>query len=1055
MRLFFRLRLILIFSGFISASLFSQQIRFKVYSRDQGIMNPFVYSVSQDKNGFLYLATGEEVYRFDGFTFVPVRFQKEELKAYATRVFSDDNGNLWFGMSNGQVFVWDGKSSRRINIPSRVTSQITEIQADKTGIKWIVTQQNGIFGITENEQVIRCDSVLPGETLTSALFTGDNNLFIAADDGIYIFTLSGNSRCPVWKGKIENFPETRVNKLIQLQSSEGILAATDDYGLLKIDTEGPGGSSFRVSDFGKGFGIDQQNITSVFEDTDHNIWVSVSGEGVIEILWDQQAGRHSGVRRFNTSNGLPVNYIRSFFQDREGQIWMATYGNGVVSFTDEALQFYDFSGFTGKNITAVTVRGTDLILAGQKGVLVLNKNTLMNRFFVPAGTKGLPSDRITAMFTDRRGLVWLGTSESGCYLFDVNAVSFRRIWFSGNAVENVINHINGKGDSIFIATNGGLVIMDLVRNTSVLLTMADGLPYNIIQSVYVDRKGKVWLACASKGIFNLSDHTYRSEGISALIEFSAIAQDTSGNYWAGTLGQGVLCFLPDTLFQVNSASGLGSNYVYGAVSDRDGEIWLGHRMSISRIDPVKKSVKVFDKAYGFTADCNPNALVSDPGGVLWIGTTEGLVGYNLNMEKKTNIPPVINIVSLRIDDKEYDPAGRIVLPYGSHRVRIEFIGLNFRSPERVFYRYRMKGFDPEWTDAGGNRFVNYNNLREGKYAFGLMACNDQGDCSEKESFFTIEVRLPLWKQWWFLLTVLASTALAVYGIMYYRQKQTEEYNKRLEAELVERTREVVQKKEEIELKNKEIIQSIEYAQRIQQSMLPSATQLEQYFTGYFLFYRPRDIVSGDFYWFDKLKDNRFLLICADSTGHGVPGGFMSVMGTTLIKDICYRSDLESPSEMLALLDHEIHRRLNQNIEAERSNDGMDLILCDINLDTYVVRIASAMRPVILYINGEQMYIPGSRNSVGGTIISSDDKVFEDRVYAMSKGDLIYMFSDGFTDQFGGPLGKKFKIARLRNLLKDIHQKPMTEQYQHIKSTFDLWKGDQPQIDDVLFLGIQL
>ncbi|NMB72982.1 MAG: SpoIIE family protein phosphatase, partial [Bacteroidales bacterium] len=195
--------------------------------------------------------------------------------------------------------------------------------------------------------------------------------------------------------------------------------------------------------------------------------------------------------------------------------------------------------------------------------------------------------------------------------------------------------------------------------------------------------------------------------------------------------------------------------------------------------------------------------------------------------------------------------------------------------------------------------------------------------------------------------------------------------------------------------------------------------------------------------------------CADSTGHGVPGGFMSVMGTTLIKDICYRSDLESPSEMLALLDHEIHRRLNQNIEAERSNDGMDLILCDINLETYVVRIASAMRPVILYVNGEQMYIPGSRNSVGGTIISHEDKVFEDRVYAMSKGDLIYMFSDGYTDQFGGPLGKKFKIARLRNLLKDIHQKPMTEQYQHIKSTFDLWKGDQPQIDDVLFLGIQL
>lgn len=1055
MRLIFRLQLVLFFSGWLSDGLFSQQIRFKVYSREQGIMNPFVYSVSQDKNGYLYLATGEDVYRYDGFAFVPIRFQKEELKAYSTRIFNDDRGNLWFGMSNGLVFVWDGKNSRRINLPSGVTSQITEILADKTGIKWVVTQQNGIFGVTENGQVIRCDSVLPRRILTSALYTTNNNLLIAANDGIYLFTPSGNSRCPEQRGKIENFPETHVNKLIQLQTSQTILAATDDNGLLQIEADPAGGNSFKVSDFGKSFGINQQSITSVFEDTEHNIWVAAAGEGVVEILWNQESGKYSGVRHFNTSNGLPVNFIRSFFQDREGQIWMATYGSGVVSFADEALQFYDFSDFTGKSITAVTLRGTELLLAGPKGILVLNKNTLVNRLFIPAGTKGLPADRITTMFTDRRGIVWVGTAESGCYLFDINAASFRRVWFSGNAVENVINHINGKGDSIFIATNGGLVIVDLNRNTFVLLTMSDGLPYNIIQSVFIDRNEKVWLACASKGIFNLSEHTYRSEGISALIEFSAIAQDTNGNYWAGTLGQGVLCFLPDTLFQVNTTTGLGSNYVYGVASDRDGEIWLGHRMSISRIDPVKKSVKVFDKAYGFTADCNPNALVSDPGGMMWIGTTEGLVGYNLNKEKRTNIAPVLNIVSLRIDDKEYDPTGRIVLPYGTHRVRIEFIGLNFRSPERVFYRYRLNGFDPEWTDAGGNRFVNYNNLRDGKYSFGLIACNDQGDCSETDSFFTIDVRLPLWKQWWFLLVMLASTALAVYGIMYYREQQLNEFNKRLETQLAERTREVIQKKEEIEQKNKEIIQSIEYAQRIQQSMLPSASQLSQYFTGYFLFYRPRDIVSGDFYWFDRLKDNRFLLICADSTGHGVPGGFMSVMGTTLIKDICYRSDLESPSEMLALLDHEIHRRLNQNIEAERSNDGMDLILCDINLETYVVRIASAMRPVILYVNGEQMYIPGSRNSVGGTIISHEDKVFEDRVYAMSKGDLIYMFSDGYTDQFGGPLGKKFKIARLRNLLKDIHQKPMTEQYQHIKSTFDLWKGDQPQIDDVLFLGIQL
>jgi serine phosphatase RsbU (regulator of sigma subunit) len=181
---------------------------------------------------------------------------------------------------------------------------------------------------------------------------------------------------------------------------------------------------------------------------------------------------------------------------------------------------------------------------------------------------------------------------------------------------------------------------------------------------------------------------------------------------------------------------------------------------------------------------------------------------------------------------------------------------------------------------------------------------------------------------------------------------------------------------------------------------------------------------------------------------------MSMIGTTMIKDIVQREYVESPARLLATLDHEIMSALNQNIEAEQSNDGMDIIVAEIDLKTSYLRVASAMRPMIIYQNGEQIYVRGSRNSVGGQY-EVEEKVFESQEFQLSSGDRLYMFSDGYPDQFGGPLGRKFKMVRLKNMLRDIHDKPMDEQYNYIKNNFELWKEDLEQVDDVLFMGIEI
>jgi len=490
------------------------------------------------------------------------------------------------------------------------------------------------------------------------------------------------------------------------------------------------------------------------------------------------------------------------------------------------------------------------------------------------------------------------------------------------------------------------------------------------------------------------------------------------------------------------------------VTDNDGNIWVGHRLALSKINPSTLAVTTYGPEIGITGDCNPNAVSIDPGGTIRFGTTTGLIQYNYQKNKQKLLPPAVNFVSVKISDKEYDFNKQIKLSYGFYRIRIDYVGLSFRAPTSVRYQYKLEGWESEWSEVTQNSFAFYPRVEDGKYTFLLKAFNAEGMSSEPIKF-DIYITPPLWKRLWFIMLSIVVIISLLYLYIKYRERKQIQFQLYLQKMLDERTREVIEQKEEIEVKNRDITDSITYAQRIQSSILPSIKKLQDTFSGCFIFYQPRDIVSGDFYWFDKTSDNKFVIVCGDSTGHGVPGALMSMIGTTLIKDICNRPDVVSPSKILEKLDEEMRNTLNQNVEMAESSDGMDLTACEIDTANYTIRIASAMRPVILYVNGEQIYVQGSKSSIGGNEYALEIKDFENQGFQLSKGDLVYMFSDGYPDQFGGPMGKKFKMVRMRSLLKDIHDLPMEEQYHHVKNTFNLWKDQLDQIDDVLFMGIRI
>jgi serine phosphatase RsbU (regulator of sigma subunit) len=406
-----------------------------------------------------------------------------------------------------------------------------------------------------------------------------------------------------------------------------------------------------------------------------------------------------------------------------------------------------------------------------------------------------------------------------------------------------------------------------------------------------------------------------------------------------------------------------------------------------------------------------------------------------------------------INDVKYDYQPSFTLPYNKkYVVRVNYVGIDFSNPGKVYYSTYLENYDNDWSKLSTSRDVSFS-LRDGKYKFNLLAVNEDGLSQESPVAFEIFIKKPFWRTWWFILLTISACTGAVIIIIRERDKAQKKIQAYLEKELDARTSVVMKQKGEIELQNIEITDSINYAKRIQSSILPDINKLKESFRDAFILFRPRDIVSGDFYWFDKLDDDKFILVCADSTGHGVPGAFMSMIGSTLLQDIVTRKRISRPAEVLTMLDRQIFSTLNQNIELGVSNDGMDMVVCEFNVRTRHLRFASAMRPVILVLDGESYYIKGNRSSIGGE--SANEKFFDDQEYYLKPNDSIYLFSDGLSDQFGGPDGKKMKIARLRRMIEQVEALPMDEQKAVIINFYDEWKGTFDQVDDILLMGVRV
>jgi len=280
----------------------------------------------------------------------------------------------------------------------------------------------------------------------------------------------------------------------------------------------------------------------------------------------------------------------------------------------------------------------------------------------------------------------------------------------------------------------------------------------------------------------------------------------------------------------------------------------------------------------------------------------------------------------------------------------------------------------------------------------------------------------------------------------------------LEQKVQERTEEVVRQKEEVERQGRKVVElyknvtdSIRYAKRLQESILPPDQRVREMLQESFVLYRPKDIVSGDFYWVESVGE-KVVIAAVDCTGHGVPGAFMSLVGYNGLNQAIKEHGHLRPSEILGDLNRIAYETLHKDRDKYIVRDSMDMALCSLDPRTRVLEYAGANCPLYVVRDGQLLQFAPDKMPVGG--FDLEGRTFTDHRIKLEAGDAIYLFSDGYPDQFGGPRGKKFLYRRFRELLVSISQEPMDRQKVLLQDALNEWKGPHDQVDDILVMGIR-
>jgi tetratricopeptide (TPR) repeat protein len=494
---------------------------------------------------------------------------------------------------------------------------------------------------------------------------------------------------------------------------------------------------------------------------------------------------------------------------------------------------------------------------------------------------------------------------------------------------------------------------------------------------------------------------------------------------------------------------------------RIGNTYLESKDTVSAMDYYKRSLEMFTKAdnpRGIAVCLNnlANIYKNKKDVPKALDYYERALAIREKIGDKNGVSLICNNVGeLFLEQKEYDKAIlyferalNIAIPLEYYeQIKANSLGLS-QAYEGLGNTETALAYYKKYYDANDSIFNEKNSEQ-------INTLNTKFDTERKQKAYeslTKENDLQVRRN------VFMAAALGLLLILVIVVWRNARISKRANVLLQQQKNEISSQKKIVEEQHRDIVDSINYAKRIQRAVLPTQQEIHELFPKSFVFFRPRDIVSGDFWWIGKSGKIKILAV-ADCTGHGVPGAFMSLIGNTALNEVVKEKHMTDPGEILYHLSENIVTALKQGqreIDSSQFSmkgvkDGMDISLCALDEENGVLKFAGANNPVYYVQNGMMKEIKGNRQPVG--IFEGELKPFTVHSIPLEGLEALYIFSDGYADQFGGPQGKKFKASRLQELLYKIYKKDPQQQQNEIAETFDAWKSNLDQVDDVLIAGI--
>lgn len=815
----------LILSGF-PAQLWTQAYSTDVFNEENGLPERFFYTITQDENGFLWLGTGSGLYRFDGenFEFYTAEYIGGPAEDFTTCSLLDSKNRTWFGHFEGSLTLLQDMRFNIILDKKVLNSSITGIQEDAEGNIWLASQRNGLLRLDQDLNKTHFKDAFDNIVIVSFALSNTGDMLIGTDEGLKVFKKNANGE-PVFSHDVEQVPLTKVQCIASRPHRPGFWLGTEDEGLIEY-LPGANMATDVVRQFSPQNGYQINNVKSVYEDESENVWLGTF-DGILKYNDFDTSNR---MRRMNPVAGADSarkDIIQCIYGDRFGHIWLGTYGTGLLRlsekvFTNYSLQdgensipevFCSMEDYVG-NLWFGTDQGVFMV-AGSRARDNGFQYTLKNQIPLPYLRKftkkdGLTSNTISALYEDENHTIWVGTKRDGLCLISPDYSKVSPVDLKGVSLARAINSVGADSlGNIWVATNDGAFKL---KNDSTLesryYSTRNGLAHNNIYDIFTDSKGQVWFATHTNNIT-----LYDGEGFSPIMvtesgevpNINCISEDMDGYIWIGTDGNGMYRYDGERFVNFNEEDGMVSNYVYHLTVDKNGDIWSAHRNGISRFIPgTEKFIAYPNKKYHPFEENPLNDAMLDLRGNIWYSSPRGLIRYNW-VPARTRMPePFTFLWAFEIFGKPIHIRDSVQLPYNSYAIKFKFLGLTFLQQSAVQYQFKLIGRAPEWSELSSRNDATFQSIGDGEYTFMVRACNALGTCNEDPVTFTFFVAPPFWKTWWFRFLVILAVAGIIYSFVKYREYRFEKEKAVLEAKVVDRTVELQEEKNKVEMANLEL-----------------------------------------------------------------------------------------------------------------------------------------------------------------------------------------------------------------------------------------------------------